>query len=44
MSEHKSLQLTIDDDKIAWLSIDVSDESMNVLKADLIGDMEALLG
>lgn len=43
MSENKSFQLTIDDDKIAWLSIDVADETMNVLKADLIEDIEFLL-
>lgn len=43
MSETKSFQLTIDDDKIAWLSINVADESMNVLRADLIEDIEFLL-
>ncbi|MDB1123338.1 fatty acid oxidation complex subunit alpha FadJ [Vibrio algarum] len=43
MSENKSFQLTIDDNKIAWLSIDVADETMNVLKADLIEDIEFLL-
>lgn len=43
MSENKSFQLTIDDDKIAWLTIDVADETMNVLKSDLIEDIEFLL-
>jgi 3-hydroxyacyl-CoA dehydrogenase/enoyl-CoA hydratase/3-hydroxybutyryl-CoA epimerase len=43
MSDSKSFQLTIDDDKIAWLSLDVTDESMNVLRADLIEDIEFLL-
>lgn len=43
MSENKSFQLTIDNDKIAWLSLDVTDESMNVLRADLIEDIEFLL-
>ncbi len=35
--------LTIDDDNIAWLSIDIADEKMNVLRADLIEEMEGLL-
>ncbi|UGA53968.1 fatty acid oxidation complex subunit alpha FadJ [Vibrio sp. VB16] len=43
MSENKSFQLTIDDDKIAWLAIDVANETMNVLKSDLIEDIEFLL-
>ncbi|WCE28940.1 fatty acid oxidation complex subunit alpha FadJ [Vibrio sp. SCSIO 43137] len=43
MSQSKSLQLNIDDNKIGWLSIDVSDEKMNVLRADLIEEMEGLL-
>lgn len=43
MSDNKSLQLTIDDDNIAWLSIDIADEKMNVLRADLIEEMEGLL-
>jgi len=43
MSQNKSLQLNIDDNKIGWLSIDVSDEKMNVLRADLIEEMEGLL-
>lgn len=43
MSEHKSFKVRVDEDKIAWLSIDVADESMNVLKADLIEEIEFLL-
>ncbi len=43
MSESNSLQLTIDDDKIAWLSIDIANEKMNVLRADLIEEMESVL-
>jgi len=43
MNEKTSFQLTVDDDKIAWISIDVIDESMNVLKTDLIDDIECLL-
>ncbi|WED21025.1 fatty acid oxidation complex subunit alpha FadJ [Vibrio sp. JC009] len=43
MSEIKSLQLKIDEDKIAWLTLDVADESMNVLRADSITEMEEFL-
>ncbi len=43
MDQTKSFQLTVDDDNIAWLAIDVVGESMNVLKEELIEDMESLL-
>ncbi len=43
MSAVKSFQLTIDDDNIAWLAIDVVGETMNVLKESLIEDIKSLL-
>ncbi|WP_413284851.1 fatty acid oxidation complex subunit alpha FadJ [Vibrio sp. MA40-2] len=42
-SQSSSFQLTIDEDNIAWLALDVADETMNVLKADLIEAIESLL-
>ncbi|MDG3088737.1 fatty acid oxidation complex subunit alpha FadJ [Vibrio hannami] len=43
MSEMKSLSFSIDEDKVGWLSLDVADEKMNVLRGDLIEEMELIL-
>ncbi|WP_375750836.1 fatty acid oxidation complex subunit alpha FadJ [Vibrio sp. HN007] len=43
MSEMKSLNFKIDEDKVGWLTLDVADEKMNVLRGDLIEEMELVL-
>ena len=43
MSELKPLKLTVDSDQIAWLVLDVPDESMNVLKMECIEQLGEVL-
>ncbi|PWI34684.1 fatty acid oxidation complex subunit alpha FadJ [Vibrio albus] len=43
MTQQKPLTLSIDNDHIAWLTIDVPDESMNVLKMESIHQLGEIL-
>ena len=43
MSEQKAFELKIDEQDIAWLSIDVPGEKMNTLQAAFAQEMDCLL-
>lgn len=41
--QQNAFQLTIDEAQIAWLGIDVANESVNVLQAQFVDDLQAIL-
>ena len=42
MSEQKAFELKVDEQNIAWLSIDVPGEKMNTLQAAFADEMKAI--